>query len=88
MGFFKSLFSRKRNAARSPSTFPDGTPTPEEVMRQTGMSEDELTRRFMEHLIQVGKDPFAEMPDHMRRQSEARYPDLAALARKKFGSAR
>ena len=88
MGFFKSLFSRKQNAPKAPSHFPDGTPTPEEVMRQTGMSEDELTRLFMEHLIQEGKDPFAGMPEHMRRQSEEQYPDLAALARKRFGSTR
>ena len=30
-------------------------PSPEEVMAKTGMSEDELTRRFMEHLIQQAR---------------------------------
>lgn len=60
--------------------------SPEEVMDNTGMSEDELTRRFMEHLIQQGKNPFKEMPEHMLRDAEKKFPDLVQLARRKFGS--
>ncbi len=62
--------------------------TPEEFMTKTGMSEDELTRRFMEHLIQQGKNPFKEMPDHMLRDAEEKFPDLVQLARQKFGASR
>ena len=61
-------------------------PSPEEVMAKTGMSEYETTRRFMEHLIQQGKNPFKEMPDHMLRDSEEKFPDLVELARRKFGT--
>ncbi len=59
-------------------------PLPEEVMAKTGMSEDELTRRFMEHLIQQGKNPFKEMPEEMLRDAEKKFPDLVELARRKF----
>ncbi len=59
-------------------------PSPEEVMDNTGMSEDELTRRFIEHLIQQGKNPFKEMPEHMLRDAEKKFPDLVQLARRKF----
>jgi len=61
-------------------------PSPEEVMRRTGMSEDELTRRFMEHLIQQGKNPFEDVPDHFLRDAEKKFPDLVRLARRKFGT--
>jgi len=60
-------------------------PSPEDVMANTGMSEHELTRRFMEHLIQAGKDPFAEISGDMLRDAEEEFPDLAQLARRKFG---
>ena len=63
-------------------------PTPEEVMKMTGMSENELTRRFLEHLIQQGKNPFKDLPAHMRREVEEKYPDLLELARRKFGTDR
>lgn len=63
-------------------------PSPEEVMVKTGMSEDELTRRFMEHLIQQGKNPFKEIPAQMLRDAERKFPDLAELARRKFGTSR
>jgi len=63
-------------------------PSPEEVMAKTGMSEDELTRRFMEHLIQQGKNPFKEMPEQMLRDAARKFPDLAELARRKFGTSR
>ena len=63
-------------------------PSPEEVMAKTGMSEDELTRRFMEHLIQQGKNPFKEMPEKMLRDAQRKFPDLADLARRKFGTSR
>jgi len=63
-------------------------PSPGEVMAKTGMSEDELTRRFMEHLIQQGKNPFKEMPEHMLRDAEQKFPDLVQLARRKFGTSR
>jgi hypothetical protein len=63
-------------------------PSPEEVMAKTGMSEDELTRRFMEHLIQEGKNPFKEMPEQMLRDAEKKFPDLSELARRKFGTSR
>jgi len=63
-------------------------PTPEEVMTETGMSEDELTRRFMEHLIQQGENPFKDMPAHFLRDSEKKFPDLVELARRKFGTIR
>lgn len=53
-------------------------------MRQTGMSEDELTRRFLEHLIQEGKNPFLDLPEHFRREVEVKFPDLMVLARQKF----
>jgi hypothetical protein len=62
--------------------------SPEEVMRKTGMSEEELTRRFMEHLIQQGKNPFNEMPEHFLRDAEKKFPDLIELARQKFGTSR
>lgn len=61
-------------------------PSPEEVIDSTGMSEDELTRRFMEHLIQQGKNPFKEMPKHMLRDVQEKFPDLVQLARRKFDS--
>lgn len=61
-------------------------PSPKEVMAKTGMSEDDLTRRFMEHLIQQGKNPFKEMPGQMLRDAEGKFPDLAELARRKFGT--
>jgi len=48
-------------------------PSPEEVMAKTGMTEDELTRRFMEHLIQQGKNPFEDMPEHMLRDAEKKF---------------
>jgi hypothetical protein len=60
-------------------------PTPEEAMAQTGLSEHELTRRFLEHLIHEGKDPFAGIPEHFLRQAERDFPDLLDLARRKFG---
>jgi hypothetical protein len=63
-------------------------PSPEEVMAKTGMSEDELTRRFMEHLIQQGKNPFKEMPEKMLRDAEKKFPDLIELTRRKFGTVR
>ncbi len=63
-------------------------PSPEEVMQKTGMSEDELTRLFIEHLIQQGKDPFKDMPEHFYRDAEKKYPDLVQLARRKFGAGR
>ncbi len=63
-------------------------PSIEEAMVKTGMSEDELTRRFMEHLIHQGKNPFKEMPDHMLRDAEQKFPDLVQLARRKFGTNR
>ena len=63
-------------------------PSPEEAMRRTGMSEDELTRRFMEHLIQQGENPFKDMPDHFFRDAEKKFPDLVQLARRKFGTSR
>ena len=59
-------------------------PTPEMVMQETGLSEDELTRRFMEHLIQVGKNPFEELPDQFHQESEQKYPDLLGLVQRKF----
>lgn len=62
--------------------------SPEEVMAKTGMSEDELTRRFMEHLIQQGKNPFADMAEEMLRDAEEKFPDLVRLARRKFGTSR
>lgn len=60
--------------------------SPEEVMRKTGMSEDELTRRFLEHLIQQGKNPFKDMPQHFLQDAENKFPDLVLLARRKFGT--
>jgi acetylornithine deacetylase/succinyl-diaminopimelate desuccinylase-like protein len=63
-------------------------PSPEDVMAKTGMSEHELTRRFMEHLIQAGKDPFAEMSGDMLSDAEEKFPDLVQLARRKFGPKR
>ena len=63
-------------------------PSPEEAMRRTGLSEDELTRRFMEHLIQQGKNPFEDMPEHLLRDAETKFPDLVQLARRKFGTNR
>lgn len=62
--------------------------SPEEVMAKTGMSENELTRRFMEHLIQQDKNPFKEMPEQMLRDAEKKFPDLVQLARRKFGNSR
>lgn len=62
--------------------------SPEEVMAKTGMSEDELTRRFMEHLIQQGKNPFKAMHGEMLRDAEETFPDLVELARRKFGTGR
>jgi len=61
-------------------------PSPEEVMAETGMSEDELTRRFLEHLIQQGKNPFKDLPQHFLRDAENKFPDLVQLARRKFGT--
>lgn len=59
-------------------------PTPEMVMQETGLSEDGLTRRFMEHLIQAGKDPFKDLPSPYRQESEQKYPDLLDLVQRKF----
>jgi len=61
-------------------------PSPEEVMAETGGSEHELTRRFVEQLIQEGKNPFDGMPANMLRDAEEQTPDLIALARRKFES--
>jgi len=61
-------------------------PSPEEVMAKTGMSEDELTRRFLEHLIQQGKNPFKDIPQHFLRYAEKKFPDLVELSRRKFGT--
>jgi hypothetical protein len=55
-------------------------PPPEDVMAKTGMSEHELTRRFMEHLIRERKNPFDGMPKDMVRASEKEFPDLFQLA--------
>lgn len=63
-------------------------PLPEDVMAKTGMSEAELTRRFMEHLIQQNKNPFKEMPEQMLRDAEREYPDLVELAQRKFETVR
>jgi hypothetical protein len=63
-------------------------PSVEQAKRTTGMSEDELTRRFMEHLIQQGLNPFAEMPKSMLRDANMKFPDLVQLARRKFGTNR
>jgi hypothetical protein len=73
---------------REPRPKTKSVPSPEEVMKQTDMSEDELTRRFMEHLIQQGKNPFEEMPEHVLRNAEHKFPDLVELARRKFGTNR
>jgi len=59
--------------------------TPEQVMRATGLSERELTKKFMEHLIEQGKNPFTDMPEPILRKAHADFPDLAEIARKKFG---
>jgi hypothetical protein len=59
-------------------------PSPEDVMRTYGMSEDELTRRFLEHLIEEGKNPFVDLPERFIMETEQKYPDLLALARDKF----
>lgn len=59
-------------------------PTPEMVMHETGIPEDELTRRFMEHIIQAGKDPFEDLPSQYRQESEQKYPDLVELVQRKF----
>lgn len=61
-------------------------PSPEEFMAETGMSENELTRRFMEHLIQQGKNPFKDMPAQILHDAEKKFPDLAELARREFGT--
>jgi len=61
-------------------------PSVEQAKIITGMSEDELTRRFMEHLIQQGKNPFADMPNNMLRDVEMKFPDLVQLAHRKFGT--
>ncbi len=61
-------------------------PTPEEVMQRYGMSEDELTRRFLEHLIEQGKNPFRDMPESVRKDVKEKYPDLIGLAWRKFGT--
>lgn len=60
-------------------------PSVERTMRMTGMSEDELTHHFVEHLIQQGKNPFAEMPENILKDMEEKFPDLVQLARRKFG---
>ena len=59
-------------------------------MKKTGMTEDELTRRFLEHLIREGKNPFVDndMPASIWREFEEKYPDLIELAEKKFGRSR
>jgi len=59
-------------------------PNPKDVMAMTGMSESELTRRFIEQLIQEGSNPFDDMPAEFTRQLESDFPDLASLARRKF----
>jgi hypothetical protein len=58
--------------------------SPGEVMRKHGMSEDELTRRFLDHLIEEGKNPFVDLPEHFLKDVEQKYPDLLAFAREKF----
>ena len=62
-------------------------PAPADVMAKTGMSEHELSRRFMEHLLKEGNDPFAGLPDDVLRDSEKEFPDICELARRKSGSA-
>ena len=39
-------------------------PSTDQVLAKTGMSEAQLTRRFLEHLIEEGKNPFEDLPEH------------------------
>lgn len=88
ISFRSSLKNIKARGDREGGTRRKAVPTPEEVMQKTGMSEDELTRRFLEHLIQSGKNPFMDMPEQVRLQVEEKFPDLLDLTRKKFGKNR
>ncbi len=61
-------------------------PSIEEAMKSTGLSRDELERRFIEHLIQQGKNPFKDLPQELHQECEQKYPDLLKLCREKFGT--
>jgi hypothetical protein len=74
--FAMNFFRRKRS---------EPTPSIQEAMRMTGLSEAELERRFLEHLIQQGKNPFKDLPCEYRSQMEEEYPDLLELVKRKFG---
>jgi hypothetical protein len=52
------------------------------------MSEDELTRRFLEYLIQQGKNPFEGLPGSFLQEAQREFPDLLELARRRFGADR
>lgn len=92
MGIFDKLFGKKKEIRKECGVkdhlrgVGKPVPSPEEVMAKTGMTEDELTRRFMEYLIQQGKNPFKDMPGHVLRDAEKKFPDLVQLARRKFGT--
>ncbi len=55
-------------------------------MRQAGMTGGEPPRRFLEHLIQQGKNPFRDLPEQFLRYAEANFPDLLDIARREFGA--
>jgi len=59
--------------------------SPEQVMKETGLSEDELARQFTEHLINQGKNPFKDVPENFLNYAKEKFPDLVNLARQKFG---
>ncbi|MEN8131902.1 MAG: hypothetical protein ABFS45_17305 [Pseudomonadota bacterium] len=54
-------------------------------LRETGMTETELTRDFMLHLIDQGKNPFEGMPERLLTDARRDYPDIVERAYTKFG---
>lgn len=54
----RALIKKECGAKGYPSDIEKPVPPPEEAMAMTGTSEDELARRFIEYLIEQGKNPF------------------------------
>jgi hypothetical protein len=63
----------------------NAVPSIEDAMRQTGLSEAQLERLFLEDLFQRGVNPFSDAPDSVRLSLERKHPDLVARAKKQFG---
>jgi hypothetical protein len=82
-------FLLKFRAKLGPIPEPSDDAPPEVLLewglRETGMTETQLTHSFISHLIDEDKNPFLGMPNHLVEEVRRKYPDLVERAHAKFG---